>query len=144
MRINNDLDRANSKRSKRSIEKKNVIFNEENNDYIEDISYNATPCNSSTDINNSCYYESNKIHNELYPKKFVSDTDINKAHMNEFSKFNNLENEVIDSNKTLIEKSDENGISNNKNYLKLDFESSDASIFDDMKDILTSSWEQAK
>ena len=35
MRINNDLDRANSKRSKRSIEKKNVIFKEENNDYIE-------------------------------------------------------------------------------------------------------------
>jgi len=37
MRINNDLERANSKRSRRSIEKKNVIFNEENNNYIDGI-----------------------------------------------------------------------------------------------------------
>jgi len=143
MRINNDLERANSKRSRHSIEKKNVIFNEENNDYIDDISCNITPYNSNTDITNNRYYETNKIHNELCQKKFVSDTDINKAHLNEINKFNNLENEVIDSNKTLIEGNEENSLSNNGKFLKLDFETSDRGILNDMKDILTSSWEEA-
>jgi len=35
MRINNNLERDNSKRSRRSIEKKNVIINEDINNYIE-------------------------------------------------------------------------------------------------------------
>jgi len=190
--INKDLERENSKRSKRSVEKKNVIINEENNNYIEDISYSSSNSpsinnvdnnnvennnedennnvennneddnnnvennneddnnnvenNNEDDNNTQNYYESNKIHNDIYPKKFVSDTDINKAHLNEINKFRSIdEKEIIDSNKTLIDKGEEREVNANGKFLKLDFEAStDTSIFDDMKDILTTPWENAK
>jgi len=106
----NDLVRENSKRS---LEKKNVIINEDNNNYIEDISMTLSALNE--DNNSHCEY--NKIHNKIYKKEFVSDTDINNGHADEFNKFNNLENnEIIDSNKTLSEKNEITDKSND--YIK--------------------------
>jgi len=90
----NSLKRENSKHSKGSIEKKNVIINEENNNYIEVSNINE---------GNNSKYEPNTVYKEFYPRTFVSDTDINKSHFNEFNKLTNEEEEIIDSNKTLIE-----------------------------------------
>ncbi|ORX42473.1 hypothetical protein BCR36DRAFT_362458 [Piromyces finnis] len=140
IKTNTDLERENSKRSKRSIEKKNVFINEDNNNYIEDVFYNTTPINSDLEIyGDSHYYESVKTYNnELYPKRYVSDSDI--SHANDITKINYIDSEIVDSNKTLIETNEIN-CPKECNYLKLDFETTKDSIFDDMKNILTTSWE---